>query len=65
MATTVSTKNVKLAKTLGTDVVIDYRTQNYEEHISGYDIVLDTLGKALDLLAAGKGGPGKIVVEMN
>ncbi|WP_237234459.1 hypothetical protein [Rothia nasisuis] len=65
MATTVSTKNVKLAKTLGTDVVIDYRPQNYEEHISGYDIVLDTLGKVLDLLAAGKGGPGKTVVEMN
>lgn len=45
VATTVSTKNVELAKTLGADVVIDYRTQNYEEHISGYDIVLDTLGK--------------------
>lgn len=46
MATTVSTKNVELAKTLGADVVIDYRTQNYEDIISGYDIVLDTLGKA-------------------
>lgn len=45
VATTVSTKNVELAKSLGADVVIDYRTQNYEELISGYDIVLDTLGK--------------------
>lgn len=46
VATTVSTKNVETAKALGTDVVVDYRTQRYEDFVSGYDVVLDTLGKA-------------------
>ena len=26
--------------------VVDYRTQRYEDFVSGYDVVLDTLGKA-------------------
>ena len=45
VATTVSTKNVELARQLGADVVVDYRTQRYEDHVRDYDVVLDTLGK--------------------
>lgn len=44
VATTVSTPNVELAKELGADVVIDYRTENFQEILSDYDVVLDTLG---------------------
>lgn len=44
MATTVSTAKVDLAKDLGADVVIDYRTQDFEEVLDGYDVVLDSLG---------------------
>jgi NADPH:quinone reductase-like Zn-dependent oxidoreductase len=44
VATTVSTAKVDLAKDLGADVVIDYRTQDFEEVLDGYDVVLDSLG---------------------
>lgn len=44
VATTVSTANVDLVKDLGADVVVDYRTQDFEEVLDGYDVVLDSLG---------------------
>ncbi|GAA2360489.1 NADP-dependent oxidoreductase [Streptomyces cuspidosporus] len=44
VATTVSTAKVDLARDLGADVVIDYRTQDFEEVLDGYDVVLDSLG---------------------
>ncbi|MFF5436542.1 NADP-dependent oxidoreductase [Streptomyces achromogenes] len=44
VATTVSTAKVDLAKDLGADVVVDYRTQDFEEVLDGYDVVLDSLG---------------------
>lgn len=44
VATTVSTPNVEVARRLGADVVVDYRTQRYEDHVRDYDVVLDTLG---------------------
>lgn len=58
VATTVSTTKVPLARGLGTDVVIDYRTQDFEDILDGYDIVLDSLGgqnlaKSLRLLKPG------------
>ena len=58
VATTVSTANVELAAKLGADIVIDYRTQNYEDHLSDFDVILDTLGgnettRAMKVLAPG------------
>ncbi|MCZ4120348.1 NADP-dependent oxidoreductase [Streptomyces sp. H39-S7] len=44
VATTVSTANVDLAKELGADEVIDYRTQDFATLLDGYDVVLDSLG---------------------
>ncbi|MER7170169.1 NADP-dependent oxidoreductase [Streptomyces mesophilus] len=44
VATTASAANADLVKELGADVVIDYRTQDFEELLDGYDLVLDTLG---------------------
>lgn len=40
VATTTSTNNVALVKNLGADVVIDYKTQDFEKALSGYDLVL-------------------------
>lgn len=62
VATTVSGKNADFVRELGADVVIDYRTQNFETELSGYDFVLDPLGgenlaKSLKVLARG----GKVV----
>ncbi|WP_329126359.1 NADP-dependent oxidoreductase [Streptomyces sp. NBC_01465] len=44
VATTVSTAKVDLVRDLGADEVIDYRTQDFEELLDGYDVVLDSLG---------------------
>ncbi|MFJ9180045.1 NADP-dependent oxidoreductase [Streptomyces sp. NPDC102360] len=44
VATTASAANTDLVKDLGADVVIDYRTQDFEELLDGYDTVLDTRG---------------------
>lgn len=44
VATTTSAKNAELVKDLGADVVIDYKTQAFEDVLSGYDLVIDTMG---------------------
>ncbi|MDQ0700958.1 NADP-dependent oxidoreductase [Streptomyces sp. W4I9-2] len=44
VATTVSTAKVVLARDLGADIVVDYRTQDFSELLDGYDVVLDSLG---------------------
>ncbi|BBC93118.1 NADP-dependent oxidoreductase [Streptomyces griseofuscus] len=64
VATTVSTAKVDLAWDLGADVVIDYRTQDFEEVLDGYDVVLDSLGgenlaKSLRVLK-----PGGMVISV-
>lgn len=43
VATTTSTANVDFVRELGADVVIDYRSQDFEKELSGYDFVLDSL----------------------
>src|SRR6266496_2475799 len=45
VATTASTANVDLVKSLGADVVIDYKKDDFEKVLSGYDVVLNSLGK--------------------
>lgn len=44
VATTVSAANVDLVRDLGADIVLDRRTQDFEQELSGYDLVLDSLG---------------------
>ncbi|MBX5160968.1 MULTISPECIES: NADP-dependent oxidoreductase [unclassified Rhizobium] len=58
VATTTSAGNAELAKSLGADVVIDYKTQDFEKVLSGYDLVLNsqdpkTLEKSLAVLKPG------------
>ncbi|MER5728333.1 NADP-dependent oxidoreductase [Streptomyces sp. NPDC002138] len=62
VATTASAAKADLVRELGADVVVDYRTQDFEEVLDGYDVVLDTLGgetleKSLRVLKPG----GKII----
>lgn len=62
VATTTSAANVDLVKRLGADVVIDYRTQDFERVLSDYDLVLNsqdtrTLAKSLNVLKRG----GKLI----
>lgn len=62
VATTTSTANVELVRKLGADVVIDYKTLDFEKVLSGYDVVLnsldgDILQKSLGVLKSG----GKLI----
>ncbi|WP_336692338.1 NADP-dependent oxidoreductase [Delftia acidovorans] len=58
VATTTSAANFELVKSLGADVAIDYRTQDFEDVLHDYDVVLNsqdgkTLGKSLRVLKGG------------
>lgn len=44
VAVTTSRSNFELVKNLGADVIIDYKTQKFEEELSDYDLVLDSMG---------------------
>ena len=44
VATTTSTANVDLVKSLGADVVIDYKKDEFEKVLRDYDVVLNSLG---------------------
>ena len=62
VATTASAGNADLVRSLGADVVVDYRRENFETVLSGYDVVLnsldgETLRKSLAVLKPG----GKLI----
>jgi len=64
VATTVSTRNVALAKKLGASVVIDYTKDDFSTKLSNYDFVLDAVGgpnleKSLKVLK-----PGGLVISV-
>jgi NADPH:quinone reductase-like Zn-dependent oxidoreductase len=44
VATTVSTNDKQFVQELGADIVIDYKTQNFEDVVHEYDAVFDTVG---------------------
>lgn len=58
VATTASTSGNELVRSLGADVVVDYKTEDFEAKLSGYDLVLHsqdakTLKKSLRVLRRG------------
>ncbi|MFT3919918.1 NADP-dependent oxidoreductase [Cloacibacterium sp.] len=62
VATTASAKNFDFLKELGADILIDYKTQNFEQILQDYDVVLNnqdnkTLEKSLNILKKG----GKVI----
>jgi NADPH:quinone reductase-like Zn-dependent oxidoreductase len=62
VATTAGSANVDLVRSLGADVVIDYRQEDFADVLSGYDVVLNsldssTLQKSLKVLKPG----GKLI----
>jgi NADPH:quinone reductase-like Zn-dependent oxidoreductase len=62
VATTTSTVNIDLVKSLGADVVIDYKKQDFETILRDYDVVLNsqdkgTLAKSISVLKPG----GKLI----
>jgi alcohol dehydrogenase len=62
VATTVSAGNADFVRDLGADGVVDYRSQDFEQLLDGYDLVLDSVGgenleKSLRVLRPG----GKVI----
>jgi NADPH:quinone reductase-like Zn-dependent oxidoreductase len=62
VATTASAANADLVRSLGADVVIDYKTQDFAQALSGYDVVLnsldgETLERSVEVLKPG----GKLI----
>ncbi|MFZ6769851.1 NADP-dependent oxidoreductase [Undibacterium sp. Di26W] len=62
VATTTSTANIELVKSLGADIVIDYKKDDFEKILQDYDVVLNsqdgkTLEKSLQILKPG----GKLI----
>jgi NADPH:quinone reductase-like Zn-dependent oxidoreductase len=58
VATTTSTANVDMVRRLGADVIVDYKTEDFEDRLSGYDLVLHSqdhkaLQKSLRILRPG------------
>ena len=58
VATTTSSKNSSWVKGLGADIIIDYKTTDFEQELKDYDVVLDTQGgkileKSLNVLKRG------------
>ena len=58
VATTANGNNEELVRSLGADVVVDYTKEDFAEVLSGYDVVLDSLGgdnleKSLTVLKPG------------
>jgi NADPH:quinone reductase-like Zn-dependent oxidoreductase len=58
VATTASGQNAELVRSLGADIVVDYKKENFADVLSGYDVVLDSLGgenlqKSLTVLKRG------------
>lgn len=64
VGTTTSTGNVPLVTTLGADEVVDYKKENFEKVLQGYDAVIGTLrGDAIEK-AIGILKPGSKVVSL-
>lgn len=62
VATTTSQKNYDLAKSLGADIIVDYKKEDFAEKLHDYDVVLNsqdakTLEKSLRILKRG----GKLI----
>jgi len=62
VATTTSAANIDLVKSLGTDIIIDYKKDDFETILKDYDVVLNsqdakTLEKSLRILKPG----GKVI----
>ncbi|WP_144729859.1 NADP-dependent oxidoreductase [Acinetobacter oleivorans] len=58
VATTTSGKNSGWVKELGADIIVDYKTTDFEQELKDYDVVLDTQGgktleKSLNVLKRG------------
>lgn len=64
VATTVGTANLALVRDLGADEVVDYRHEAFEQRLSDYDVVLDTLGGDVTVRSLNVLKPGGMLISI-
>ncbi len=64
VATTVGTRNLELARSLGADTVIDYTRQRFEDAVRDCDVVTDTQGGEVQQRSFAVLKPGGVLVSM-
>jgi NADPH:quinone reductase-like Zn-dependent oxidoreductase len=64
VTTTVSGRDLDLARTLGADAVLDYRNMTLADHCQHFDAVVDTIGGATQEASWGTLKPGGILVTL-
>jgi NADPH:quinone reductase-like Zn-dependent oxidoreductase len=64
VATTTSAPNFDLVRGLGADVVIDYRTEDFETIVRDYDVAFDTLGGRTLMKSIRVLRPGGTLIEI-
>lgn len=62
VATTASAVDAELVRALGADVVVDYRIQQFQDVLTGYDVVVDSLGADSVLKSLTVLRPGGLVI---
>ena len=65
VATTASAANAELVKSLGADLVIDYKREDFEALLSDYDLVLNSLGKDILDKSLGVLKPGGTLISVS
>lgn len=65
VATTASAANAELVKSLGADLVIDYKREDFEALLSGYDLVLNSLDKETLEKSLGVLKPGGMLISVS
>jgi alcohol dehydrogenase len=64
VATTTSARNAELVKQLGADIVIDYKTQRFEDVCREQDVVFDTVGGETQYRSFGAMRRGGVMVSI-
>ncbi len=64
VATTASARGADLVRSLGADLVVDYKTERFEDRVRDYDLVFDTLGGETQRRSLGVLKPGGILVDI-
>src|SRR5262249_20900926 len=65
VATTAGARNLELVRSLGADLAIDYRAQEFETAVSDLDFVFDTQGGETLLRSFSVAKPGGVIVGIN
>lgn len=64
VATTASTRDIEKVRSLGADQVIDYTQQDFADVLTGFDVVLDSLGAASLEKSLGVLRPGGLAISV-